>query len=338
MKILVTGGCGFIGSNFIRSILYNNPNCEITNIDKLTYAGNKENMKDIEIKNKDRYKFIEGDICNKRLMDELVKDSDKIFHFAAESHVDVSINNPFVFTNTNVTGTHVLLESAREENYRRKSNGKKDIVFIHISTDEVYGSIKEGSFTEESCFKPNSPYSASKAAADHLARAYHKTYGLPVIITRSSNNFGPYQYPEKVMPLFITNLIEGKKVPVYGKGNNIRDWIYVIDNCEAIEFISRKGEIGEAYNIGGGNEKSNMEMTKRLLKAMNKDDSSIEFVQDRLGHDFRYSLDCNKIKALGWKPRFDFDMALKETIDWYTSNKNWWKPLKQVLVRKGQIK
>lgn len=334
-RVLVTGGCGFIGSNFIRHALEKHPDWSITNFDKLTYAGNLDNLKDVESRysrQKGRYNFVKGDICDEKAVNGLMKDSDIIFHFAAESHVDVSIKDPFVFTNTNVLGTHVMLEAAR------KSGIKK---FIFISTDEVYGSIREGSFTEESPFRPNSPYSSSKAAADLLARSYNKTYGLPVIITRSSNNFGPFQYPEKVMPLFITNLIEGKKVPVYGTGMNVRDWIYVIDNCNGIDFAAEKGKIGEAYNIGGGNEKTNIDMTKTILKDMGKDDkedSFIEFVKDRPGHDFRYSLDCTKMKKMGWKPRHSFDSAIKETIDWYKNNERWWKPLKEDLRKKGQIR
>ena len=340
-KILVTGGCGFIGSNFIRYALEKHPDWSITNLDKLTYAGNPDNLKDIENrygkkgegKNKGRYSFVTGDICDEKTVNKIMKDSEIVFHFAAESHVDVSIKDPFVFTNTNVLGTHVMLEAAR------KSSSIKKLIFI--STDEVYGSIKQGSFTEESPFRPNSPYSSSKAAADLLARSYNRTYGLPVIITRSSNNFGPFQYPEKVMPLFITNLIEGKKVPVYGTGMNVRDWIYVMDNCDGIDFAAENGVIGEAYNIGGGNEKTNMEMTRIILKDMGKDDkndSFIEFVKDRPGHDFRYSLDCAKIRKLGWKPKHSFDSAIKETINWYKKNETWWKPLKERLRKKGQIK
>lgn len=328
-NILVTGGSGFIGSNFIRMVLEKHKDWRITNLDKLTYAGNPENLKDVEIKYKDRYKFVKGDICDEKLVSSLMKDLDIVFHFAAESHVDVSIVDPYIFTRSNVLGTHVMLESARKDKVKK---------FVHISTDEVYGSIREGSFSEESPFRPNSPYSASKAAADMMARAYFKTYGMPVIITRSSNNFGPYQYPEKVMPLFITNLIEGKKVPVYGNGMNVRDWIYVIDNCEGIDFAAEKGSIGEAYNVGGGNELPNIEMTRAILREMGKDESSIEFVKDRLGHDFRYSLDCSRMRKLGWKPRHDFSSAIKETVSWYRKNEKLWKPLKDALRNKGQIK
>jgi dTDP-glucose 4,6-dehydratase len=317
MKILVTGGAGFIGSNFTRMLVKKYPNDKIINLDKLTYCGNLDNLKSIE-KNSN-YKFIKGDITNLKLMKKITKDIDIIYHFAAESHVDNSIKDPFVFTKSNVLGTHMLLEAARINKVKK---------FIHISTDEVYGSIEKGSFTETDILKPNSPYSSSKAGAELLARSYYKTFNLPVIVTRSSNNFGPYQYPEKLIPLFVTNLIENKKVPVYGTGMNVRDWIYVTDNCEAIEFVANKGKIGEIYNIGGGNEVPNLEITKTILKEMNKDESYIEYVKDRLGHDFRYSLDCTKLNSLGWKPRFNFKEAMKETINWYKNNEKWWKKLK----------
>ncbi len=318
MNILVTGGCGFIGSNFIRYYLSEYPDEKITNIDKLTYAGNPENLKDIE--NNKNYEFIKGDICSKETVEKAMKNIDVVYHFAAESHVDNSIKGPLVFTETNIIGTQILLEAAKQNKIKR---------FVHISTDEVYGSIKEGSFSETSILKPNSPYSASKAAAEMIARSYNKTFNLPVIITRSSNNFGPYQYPEKLIPLFVINLMENNKVPVYGTGMNVRDWIYVLDNCKGIDFASKKGEIGEIYNIGGGNEVPNIEITKMILKEMGKDASSIEYVQDRAGHDFRYSLNCEKIRKLGWKPEHNFEKAMKETIRWYKNNEKWWKPLKK---------
>jgi dTDP-glucose 4,6-dehydratase len=317
MKLLVTGGLGFIGSNFIRYILNKYPEYKIINLDKITYCGNLENLKDIE--NNPNYEFYKGDICDKEIVNKLIKRCDIIVHFAAESHVDNSIKDPLIFSKTNIIGTQNLLEASRKINIKK---------FIMISTDEVYGSIDKGSFTEKSSFEPNSPYSVSKASADLLAKAYYVTYNIPVIITRSSNNFGPYQYPEKLIPLFVTNLIEEKKVPVYGDGMNIRDWIYVQDNCEAIDFIINKGKIGESYNIGGGNEKPNIEMTKIMLKELNKDETYIEFVEDRLGHDKRYSLDCTKLSKLGWKPKFKFETAIKETIDWYKLNKVWWNKLK----------
>jgi dTDP-glucose 4,6-dehydratase len=318
MKILVTGGAGFIGSNFIRLILKKYPDYKITNFDKLTYCGNLESLKDIE-ENKN-YEFVKGDICDEKAVEKVMKEVDIVVHFAAESHVDNSIKDSYVFTRTNVIGTHILLEQARLNKIKK---------FIHISTDEIYGSILEGSFKEDDPMEPNSPYSSSKAGAELLARSYFVTHKLPVIITRSSNNYGPYQYPEKLIPLFTTNLIDGKKVPVYGDGMNVRDWIYVIDNCEAIDFVMHDGIIGEVYNIGGGNELPNIEITKELLKLTERDESSITYVEDRKGHDRRYSLDTDKIQKLGWKPRFSFEKALKETVDWYKSNENWWRPLKK---------
>lgn len=316
-KILVTGGLGFIGSNFIKFILKKYPDYNVLNLDKVTYAGNPENLKDVE-KNPN-YKLVKGDICDEEIVENCMKEADVVVHFAAESHVDRSINAPLIFTKANVLGTHLLLEAAKRNNIEK---------FVQISTDECYGSVEKGSSREGDVLEPNSPYSASKAAAEHFVRAYNITFDLPTIITRSSNNFGPYQYPEKVIPLFITNLMEGKKVPLYGDGLNVRDWIYVIDNCEAIDFVMHKGEIGEIYNIGGGNEKPNIEITKAILKEMGKDESYIEYVKDRLGHDRRYSLDCNKIRKLGWKPKYNFEEALKETIKWYENNEDWWKRLK----------
>ncbi len=318
MKILVTGGAGFIGSNFIKVLMRAHPGYIIVNLDKLTYCGNLENLNNIE-KNPD-YSFIKGDICDESLVNSIMKGIDIVFHFAAESHVDNSIKDPFIFTKTNVIGTHVLLEAARKHNIKK---------FIYISTDEVYGSVAEGSSKEDSPIAPNSPYSASKTAADLLARAYHVTYGLPVIITRSSNNFGPYQYPEKVIPLFVTNLLEGKKVPLYGDGLNVRDWLYVIDNCEAILFAAENGIPGSIYNIGGGNEIPNIQITKSILALLGKDESHMQYVADRPGHDRRYSLDSSKMHILGWHPRFDFETALKHTIEWYKANEQWWKPLKE---------
>ncbi len=319
MKLLITGGLGFIGSNFIRYILNKYPEYQVINLDKMTYAGNPENLRDIE---KDsRYKFVKGDICEKELVNELVsrEKPDVIINFAAETHVDRSILEPDAFIKTDIFGTHVLLEAAR--NYKVEK-------YIQISTDEVYGSIKKGKFIEESPIKPNSPYSSSKAGADLLVQAYFKTYNLPVLITRSSNNYGPYQYPEKLMPLFITNLIEGKKVPLYGDGLNIRDWLYVLDNCSGIDLVLHKGEIGEIYNIGADNEKTNKEITEIILKELDKDESWIECVKDRPGHDFRYALNSKKIKKLGWKPQYNFKKAIEETIEWYKNNPEWWKKIK----------
>jgi len=317
MKILVTGGCGFIGSNFIRYMLKKYPAYKIVNLDKLTYCGNPDNLKDIE-KDK-RYTFVKGDICDEKIVDLIIKDTDAVINFAAESHVDRSISDASDFIRTNIHGVYVLLEAAKKHKIKR---------FSHVSTDETYGSIAKGSFKETSPLHPNSPYAASKAAGDHLALAYYATFKLPVIVTRSSNNFGPYQYPEKVIPLFITNLLENKKVPLYGDGLNVRDWLYVLDNCIAIDLALHKGRIGEIYNISGGYEIPNIELTKIILKLLAKKDTMINYVPDRLGHDRRYSLDSTKIRKLGWKPSKNFHSAIKETIDWYKNNRHWWQQLK----------
>lgn len=312
-RLLVTGGAGFIGSNFIRHILNKYDDYHVVNLDNLTYCGNLGNLKDIE-KNK-RYKFIKGDIADLKTVENAAKDCDYIINFAAETHVDRSIKNPSVFVKTNVFGTYTLLEAAK-----KLGAG----LIVHISTDEVYGSIIKGSSKETDPLEPNSPYSASKAGADLLARSYFVTYGLPVIITRSSNNFGPCQYPEKVIPLFITNLLQGKKVPLYADGMNVRDWLYVLDNCEAIDLILRKGKAGEIYNIAGDAEITNLELTYNILEMLGKDKRSIEYVKDRPGHDKRYSLDITKLRALGWHPSHNFKEALETTIDWYRDNKLWW--------------
>jgi dTDP-glucose 4,6-dehydratase len=327
MKLLVTGGAGFIGSNFIRYILKKypaspagGPDYQIVNLDALTYAGNLENLKDLE--SNPNYKFIKGDICDKDLVNDLVKDADIIVNFAAESHVDRSIIDAENFVKTNVLGTYVLLEAAR-------NNGNKR--FHHISTDEVYGHLEPNDppFNENTPMSPRSPYSASKAASDHLTMAYFHTYGLPVTISNCSNNYGPYQFPEKLIPLFITNLIEGKKVPVYGDGMNVRDWLYVEDHCEAIDLIISKGKMGETYCIGGNSEKTNLEITKKIIELMGKSEDAIEYVKDRLGHDRRYAIDFSKIKnELGWEPKINFDEGLKATIEWYKNNESWWKNIK----------
>lgn len=317
MNVLVTGGAGFIGSNFIKHFFSVFPEAKITNLDKLTYAGRLENLKEVE-SNKN-YSFIKGDICDKKIVAKAAKDSDLIINFAAESHVDRSITSPEDFIKTDVFGTFVLLEEAR----------KKDIGIIQISTDEVYGSINNGFFSEDSPLMPSSPYSASKAGADRLAFSYFKTYGLDVKITRSSNNFGPNQFPEKLIPLFVTNLLENKKVPVYGDGKNSRDWIFVKDNCDAIIKVMEKGKKGETFNAGAGNEKTNLEVTEFILNELGKNKSMIEFVEDRKGHDLRYALDCTKINDLGFKPEHSFETALKETISWYKQNSWWWEPLKK---------
>ncbi len=319
-KMIVTGGAGFIGSNFIHMMVDKYPEINFIVVDKLTYAGNLANLE--SLMNKRNFEFVQADIGDIEKMNELIDENTCIVNFAAESHVDNSITGPLIFTETNVKGTHKLLEVARQ---------KKAKMFLHVSTDEVYGSLdfSDKSSNENDILNPSSPYSASKAAAEMLCMAYKHTFDMPIIITRSSNNFGPYQYPEKIIPLFVTNLLEGKKVPVYGTGKNVRDWIYVLDNCEAIEFIIKNGKIGEIYNVGGGNEKANIELTKKIIELMNKNEESIEFVKDRLGHDVRYSLDCKKVNDLGWRPKRSFEEALKETIEWYKSNENWWKVLKE---------
>ena len=317
MKILVTGGAGFIGSNYIRMMFNRYPDIEIINLDKLTYAGNPDNLRDIS---SPAYTFVKTDICNPESVSDAMEGVDVVVHFAAESHVDRSIKDSSVFVTTNVLGTNTLLSCALEYNIDK---------FIHVSTDEVYGSINEGSFKETDPLDPSSPYSSSKAGSDLLAMSYYTTYGLPVSITRCTNNFGPYQYPEKLIPLFITNLMGGDKVPVYGTGLNIRDWIYVDDHCSGIDFVFNHGKSGAIYNIGGGSELTNLEITHRILKMLDKDDSMIRYVEDRKGHDIRYSLDCTKLKNMGWKPEFDFDTALESTVRWYMDNRWWWEPLKQ---------
>ena len=320
--ILITGGLGFMGSNFIRFLL-NKEDVKVINLDKITYAGNPENLKDIE--NNPNYEFVKGDIADKEIVDNVTKKADIIINFAAETHVDRSIMEPDAFIKTDVIGTHTLLEAARKHNIQK---------FIQISTDEVYGSINEGEFYETSPFEPNSPYSASKAGADHLCRAYHITYNLPIIVTHSCNFFGPYQYPEKLLPLFITNLIENKKVPVYTPGTQVREWIYTEDACNAILTILNKGKPGEVYNIGSGNRFKNIEITKKLLDFLNKGEDSIEYIKDRPGHDQRYAVNCDKLKALGWQTKYDFDTALKETILWYKNNQEWWEKIKSGTFKK----
>lgn len=318
MHLLVTGGAGFIGSNFVRHILTAYPDYRVTNLDKLTYAGNLENLRDVE--DDPRYTFVKGDICDREVVEEVAPGVDVIVNFAAETHVDRSITGPEPFVKTDVFGTLMLLEAARKHKHKK---------YVQISTDEVYGSVLEGSFTEESPIKPNSPYSASKAGADLLVRSFFVTFGLPVVITRSSNNFGPYQYPEKVIPLFVTNAFDDIPVPLYGDGLNVRDWLYVLDNCRAIDLVIHKGEPGEVYNVGGGFEIPNIELTKKILALAGKDESLINYVPDRPGHDRRYSLDCTKIRALGWEPQADFDTELAQTVRWYKDNRTWWKKLKK---------
>lgn len=327
-RILVTGGCGFIGSNFIHYILQNTQEYKIINLDALTYAGNKENLKDIE--NDPRYEFIYGRVEDRELVEKLVKEVDYIIHFAAESHVDRSIDNSYPFIITNILGTHSILEAVKNS-----TNVKK---YIHISTDEVYGALGVwGRFTEDSPLQPNSPYSASKASADLLVRSYIKTYRIPAVIIRPSNNYGPFQFPEKFLPLMITNLLEDKPIPIYGKGENIRDWLFVSDTCKAIFTVLKNGKIGEVYNVGGGNEVRNIDMAKMVLKLMGKGEEYIQFVPDRPGHDYRYALDSRKIKEeLGWVPEMNLIDGVKYTIEWYKNNEWWWKPLKERLKKESK--
>ncbi len=315
----ITGGCGFIGSNFIRYIFSHDDSAIIINLDKLTYAGNPNNLADFD--ENDNYIFYQGDICDSKIVKEIFQKykPDYLINFAAESHVDRSIGKPDDFIQTDIFGAFTLLETAREFGLKR---------FIQISTDEVYGSIEKGSFSETDTLMPRNPYSASKAGADRLAYSYFTTYKLPVIITRASNNFGPFQFPEKLIPLFVTNAMEDKKLPVYGDGKNIRDWLFVEDHCDAIQYIIDNGKVGDIYNIGGGNELTNIEITDIILKETHKPETLKQFVQDRLGHDRRYSLNCEKLSNIGWQPEYDFPQAMKFTIDWYKQNYEWWKPLK----------
>lgn len=316
--VLVTGGAGFIGSCFVRHELKKHPDYKIINLDALTYCGNLENLKDVE--NNPNYIFVHGNICDRNLVRDLVKEADLVVNFAAESHVDNSIKHPEIFVETNVQGTLNLLQASKELGVER---------YLQVSTDEVYGTLgKTGYFYETTPLAPNSPYSASKASADMLVRAYRETYGLPTLNTRCSNNYGPYQYPEKLIPFFISQLLKGEKVPVYGDGLNVRDWLYVYDHCEAIDVVLHKGKVGEVYNIGGHNEKTNMEITRLILDAMRKDESSIKYVEDRLGHDRRYAISNDKITSeLGWKPSLTFEEGIKITIDWYLNNQEWMKSI-----------
>ena len=315
-KIFVTGGAGFIGSNFVRYI-FGNTDDSVTVFDALTYAGNPANL--AEFDGDSRYSFVQGDITDREAVRSAMAGHDLVVHFAAESHVDRSITGPDVFANTNCLGTNVVCDVAREHEVER---------LLHIGTDEVYGSVEEGSSLEGDPLEPRSPYSASKAGSDLIALSYFTTYGMPVVVTRSSNQFGPYQFPEKVIPLFTTNLLDGLKVPLYGDGMNIRDWLFVEDNCAGVDLVLRQGVAGEMYNIGGGNEIPNRELTDRIIALCGKDESSIEYVEDRLGHDRRYSIDCSKLGALGWSPKHDFGEALELTVDWYKNNRSWWEPLK----------
>ena len=320
MKLLVTGGAGFIGSNFIHYWLAKYPDDKIVNLDILTYAGNLENLANIEASS--NYQLVKGNICDGKLVNDLVKDINIIIHFAAESHVDRSIMRSEDFIKTNVEGTRVLLDAAKDHGHIR---------FHHISTDEVFGALDRDDppFNEDTPYDPRSPYSASKAAADHLVRSYYHTHKLPITISNCTNNYGAYQFPEKIIPLFITNLMEGKKIPVYGEGKNIRDWIYVDAHNIGLEAIIQKGRIGETYCLGGGNELSNLELTKKILEIMEASEEMIEYVKDRPGHDFRYAMDCSKVKnELDWEPQVDFDKGLAKTVEWYKNNKDWWQRIK----------
>jgi dTDP-glucose 4,6-dehydratase len=320
MHIVVTGGCGFIGSNFIRLVLQSRADWRVTNIDKLTYAGNPANLSDVA--GNPNYKFYKADICDSAMMGEIFAAGiDAVVHFAAESHVDRSIAGPEIFVQTNVLGTQVLLEAARHAKVGR---------FLHVSTDEVYGSLgPTGLFSETTPLSPNSPYSASKTGSDLLVNAYFHTYSMDTVITRCSNNYGPYQYPEKLIPLLVTNLMDGKQIPIYGDGKNVRDWLHVEDHCAGILLALEKGKAGEAYNIGGNNERENIQIAKKLLALLGKDETSIRYVEDRLGHDRRYAIDASKIKReLGWQPKHDFESGIKSTVEWYLANEKWWRPLK----------
>jgi dTDP-glucose 4,6-dehydratase len=318
-RVLITGGAGFIGSNFVHHILTKYADRRVVVYDKLTYAGNLDNLLDVE--NDPRYSFIRGDICDRELVGQVVREHEieTIVNFAADTHVDRSILSAGSFIQTDVYGTYVLLEAMREFGLRR---------MLHVSTDEVYGSIPKGSSVETDNLLPNSPYSASKAAGDLMCRAYHVTYGVPVVITRGSNNFGPFQYPEKVIPLFITNALDDKPLPLYGDGQNVRDWLYVLDHCEAIDLVLQEGEDGEIYNVGADHELTNLTLTETILDLVGKPRSMIQFVEDRPGHDRRYSLNSSKIQALGWRARQGFEEALEGTVRWYTDNRWWWEKLK----------
>lgn len=317
-KILVTGGAGFIGSNFIRLMLKRHDDYQIINLDKLTYAGNPDNL--AEIDGHGNYRFVLGDICDGKLVEDLTKGIDIVINFAAETHVDRSVDDPFVFTQTNVIGTHTLLEYARRNQVKQ---------FIQVGTDEVYGSVEQGSSVETDKLDPRSPYSSSKAAADLLTLSYFTTFGMDVRVTRCTNNYGPYQFPEKLIPFFVTNAMENKELPIYGDGKNVRDWLYVEDHCDAIDFIMHNGQPGNIYNIGGGQEMENIQITDIILRELKKPESLKKYVKDRPGHDRRYSLDISKIENMGWKPRHTFDSAIKETIGWYLANEKWWRSIKE---------
>lgn len=318
---LVTGGAGFIGSNFIRHLYSTGENVHVRVLDKLTYSGNFENLKDFELRAD--FEFIKGDICDQKTAQSAMRGVEVVINFAAEAAVDRSIDDPQSFIKTDIFGVYTLLEEARKITHLKR--------FIQISTDEVYGHILEGSFREGSELKPRNPYAASKLGGERLAYSFYETYHLPVVITRASNNYGPYAYPEKVIPLFITNLVDGHQVPVFGEGRQVRDWLYVEDHCRAIKLLADRGINGEVYNVGGSQECENIELTRKLLGLMGKDERSIKFVQDRPGHDMRYSLDSSKLQSLGWSPQVGLDLGLKNTVDWYLKHEEWWRPLKDGL-------
>ena len=315
MKLFVTGAAGFIGSNYVRHVLESSDD-EVVIYDALTYAGNMASIEDVL---GSRVSFVHGDICDRDAVAEAMRGCDRVVHFAAESHVDRSISGPDAFVHTNCDGTNVMCDVARQLEVDR---------FLHVSTDEVYGSVEEGSSIETDPLDPRSPYSASKAGSDLIALSYHTTYDMPIIVTRASNNYGPFQFPEKVIPLFTTNLLDGGTVPLYGDGMNIRDWLFVADHCSGVDVVLRNAEPGEIYNIGGGNEITNRELTDRLIELCGRDESAIDYVEDRLGHDRRYSIDCSKLKAIGWAPAQDFAEGLEKTVAWYRDNRAWWEPLK----------
>jgi dTDP-glucose 4,6-dehydratase len=317
-KYLVTGGAGFIGSNFIRQVLAEEPGAQVTNLDLLTYSGVQATVDELDVD--PRHSFVKGDVGNPDTVEPLVAEANVIVHFAAETHVDRSITGPGPFLETNVVGTGILIDAARKHGVER---------FIHVSTDEVYGSLPNGSAAEDRRLDPSSPYAASKAAADLLVGAYRTTYGYLPIVTRCTNNFGPYQFPEKVIPLFVTNLLDGKKVPLYGDGRNERDWLHVSDHCRAIRLLVDEGVPGEIYNVGADNHLTNLELTRRILEALGADESMVERVPDRPGHDLRYAVDSSKIRRLGWGPDRDFEGRLAETIEWYRSRRDWWEPLRE---------
>ncbi|MFB1097907.1 dTDP-glucose 4,6-dehydratase [Terribacillus sp. JSM ZJ617] len=319
MKILVTGGAGFIGGNFVKYMVNKYPEYHIFNLDTLTYAGDLTKHRDVE--ERENYSFIKADIADREIINEFFNKEkfDYVVHFAAESHVDRSITEPEIFIKTNVLGTQVLLDAAKSINIKK---------FVHVSTDEVYGELDfdpETFFTEDTPLQPNSPYSASKASSDMIVRAYYETYNMPINITRCSNNYGPYHFPEKLIPLTISRVLNDERVPVYGDGKNIRDWLHVEDHCSAIDLVMHAGDLGEVYNVGGHNEKTNLEVVKTIISALDKSEDLIEFVEDRLGHDKRYAIDPTKLEKLGWRPTYNFETGIKQTIDWYLANKAWWE-------------